>query len=301
MQALQHIQALIEDAVEKQVAFLATCGVHYNDINRGSGMVILGWNSWRWDPLTPESQRPLGLARAATDKLTTATEHAVLASEPERIERLRDALGPFRSVLDQNDGYNGAPGDSIAQITEKVQTAGQEVRDLIENLPSAHGDGGRWLVPDTNALVWNSDLTRWRTDEPTTLVIVPTVTQELDELKMREGNVGKKATKMIRQLHEFDRRGNTLEGVTVAGDLHLREVAMYPNFDIAPKWLVSENADDQIIASALELGWSDLRSDVSVVTRDRNMKNRARLAGLTTIDADELAGQEIAASDVVTP
>ena len=47
----------------------------------------------------------------------------------------------------------------------------------------------------------------------------------------------------------------------------------------APSWLRAEHADDQLLASVLELAWTDLRAVVALATRDRNLQNKARWLG----------------------
>ena len=275
-----------------QHAFLEHCAIRYEDINAGGGALFLGWNSHRWSPLTVDAQGPLGRAREATEDLELDARLSVLASEPGRLRALKDSLGLMFRVLEQSDDTSGAPGSSIAAIGEGVTKCGVDVLDVIENLPSAHRAGGRLLVPDTNALAWAPDLTKWVVENPATLVLVPRVVEELDDLKMRDGSIGEKAKKLIRQLDGFDARGNTLEGIKVAGKLSLREVALHPDPDLALDWLRLDHADDSILAAALELGRRDLRADVALVTRDRNMKNRARHAGLPVVSLTDLVGEE---------
>ncbi|MBI5310676.1 MAG: hypothetical protein HZB14_06575 [Actinobacteria bacterium] len=261
----------------------------FEDINaRPNGVIIVGWNSNRWTPLEQPAQAPLGVARKASDEFARLASHAVQSSEPRRLDQLEKALIPLRRVLEQDNGSRGAPGASVESIKESVENAVAQVVTIVENLPTANYHGGRFIVPDTNAFLWQPDVSLWDTGGPVTLVIVPQVIQELDRLKTRDGSVGPKATKIINQLNEFDRRGNTLEGVKVAGDLWLREIAIQPSFESVPPWLDSSSADDQIIASALELGFADLTAQVAVVTRDRNMKNRCRMAQLEVVPIDEL-------------
>ncbi|MDQ6807075.1 MAG: PIN domain-containing protein [Actinomycetota bacterium] len=49
------------------------------------------------------------------------------------------------------------------------------------------------------------------------------------------------------------------------------------------------HGDDQLLASALELKWEDLTSSVLLVTRDRNLKNKARMSRVAYVDVEAVA------------
>lgn len=53
-------------------------------------------------------------------------------------------------------------------------------------------------------------------------------------------------------------------------------------------WLRAETPDDRIVASALELMLRNLRGRVALLASDRNVRNKARLAGLSTVRTDQL-------------
>ena len=57
------------------------------------------------------------------------------------------------------------------------------------------------------------------------------------------------------------------------------------------EWLRAGHADDDLLASALELRWQDLNATVVLVTRDLNLQNKARLARMPYIDVEEIAEQ----------
>jgi hypothetical protein len=57
-----------------------------------------------------------------------------------------------RRIIEQ-DRKRGAPGSSVDSIRRAVASALDGIAELLHQLPAAHGDGGRLLVPDTNALL----------------------------------------------------------------------------------------------------------------------------------------------------
>ena len=93
---------------------------------------------------------------------------------------------------------------------------------------------------------------------------------------------------MIRQLDEFARRGDTFAGVPLAGQLRVREVAVGPDMKRTLPWLRADTPDDLIVASALELVLRDLKGRVALLASDRNVRNKARLAGLSTVTTGQL-------------
>lgn len=164
----------------------------------------------------------------------------------------------------------------------------EEYRSTIHRLPSAYGKGERLLVVDTSALLDRPDLQNWKLDGGRwTVVFLPQVHSELDDRK-RDDRTRDAAQKVIRQVEDFDRRGDTFEGVPLAGCLAVREVAISPDMHETLPWLRADVPDDAIIAGALELWWRDLTSRVAITASDRNVRNKARLAGLGAVHPNDL-------------
>lgn len=250
-------------------------------------MFFVGWGKHRWTPLAPGAQRPLADARRAVDDLDQALRAATEVAAPDRVNRVTELLGVMRRVAEQSDDTAGAGFRDLETARQELTVAVTRLGEFVDMLPSAHGSGGRLLVPDTNAVIWQPDLTAWEIGTAT-IVMLPTVIVELDELKMRDGPVGAKADKAIRQLNEMERRGDTFVGVKLAGKGRLRELPIDPPLPVRPPWLTTENADDRILAGALGIALDDLAAHVVLVTRDRNMRNKARLAGLSVEDVTQL-------------
>jgi hypothetical protein len=76
------------------------------------------------------------------------------------------------------------------------------------------------LVPDTNALYWNTALEQWRVPWDSgafTIVLTPPVFQEIDAHKVddRQSARRAKAERLARQFGEYRKRGRWLDGVGV--------------------------------------------------------------------------------------
>lgn len=285
---LDHFDSLLGKLSNALGDLLDLSGVHHNDINAGSsGMFVVGWNSSRWNPLPPEAAPKVGAAREALRELRDYAANAARHA-PDRAEEFADLEAAFERLIEQPDTSKGAPKSTIEKVREHADSAVEDYRSVVRQLPAAHGAGEKLLVADTSALLDRPSLQEWKLDgTPWTVVLVPQVLSELDERK-RDPRTREAAQKVINQLDDFDRRGDLLAGVPLAGSFSVREVPTSPDMNRTLPWLRSDVPDDAIIAGALELVWQDLTSRVVVTASDRNVRNKARLAGLGTIRPGDL-------------
>jgi hypothetical protein len=222
------------------------------------------------------------------DELEQALRAATEVAAADRVDRVPGLISALCRIAAQSDDTGGAGFSGIDVARKAATEIVGSVEAFLDMLPSAHGPGGRLLIPDTNAVIWQPDLTVWNIGAAT-LVIVPTVVTELDELKTRAGPVSAKAIKAIRVLNGLETRGDTFVGVKLSGAGWLREMAVDPVLPVRPTWLATDHSDDRILAAALALCLQDLNAEVALVTRDRNMRNKARLAGLSVEDVTTIA------------
>jgi len=284
---LDRFDQLLDQLREALDELFDLSGTHYNDINRNSDFVVIGWNPWRWNPLPVKAAPKVGAARDAFHKLkelaTTATRNA-----PDRAKELEKLETDFDALIEQPDTWTGAPKADVEQIRSYADERIKTYREVIRQLPTARGSGEKLLVADTSALLDYPNLQEWRLDgSPWTLILLPQVLSELDERK-RDQRTRDAAQRVINQVEDFDRRGDTFVGVPLAGNLSVREVPMSPNMNETLPWLRAEVPDDMIIAGALELALRDLTTRVVVTASDRNIRNKARLAGLGIVRPSDL-------------
>jgi PIN domain len=288
LSGLDHFDALLDKLSDALGDLLDLSGVHHDDINaNSSGVFVFGWNPSRWNALPPEAAPKVGAAREVLRELhdhsTNAARHA-----PDRAEEFTDLEAVFERLVEQPDTSEGAPKSNIEKVREHANTAVEKYRGVVRQLPAAHGAGEKLLVADTSALLDRPNLQEWKIDGTSwAVVLMPQVLSELDERK-RDPRTREAAQKVINQLDDFDRRGDLFSGVPLAGSLSVREVATSPDMNSTLSWLRSDVPDDAIIAGALELVWQDLTSRVAVTASDRNVRNKARLAGLGTIRPADL-------------
>jgi predicted ribonuclease YlaK len=150
--------------------------------------------------------------------------------------------------------------------------------------------GAPLYVPDTNALLFNPDLDRWRFGkEQFTLLLTPLVLGELDELKLRSRSpdFAAKAEGLITRIKGYRDRGggNLAAGVTLRrGVSSLRSIAPEPRMERSLPWLDATNSDDRLIAAVVEIMRQHVRSAVTLVTRDINMQNKAAHAAIPYVE-----------------
>jgi predicted ribonuclease YlaK len=129
------------------------------------------------------------------------------------------------------------------------------------------------------------ELAKWPSSGPAVLAIAPTVIQELDALKANPRNpqLQEKARSLVAQIKEFRRR----ESGIISGSLRFRKLSTWPRrWTDLPGWLDRGHAGDQILATALELSWTSLRSAVTLVTGDDNMQHKAELLTISYVDPE---------------
>ncbi|MBN8572656.1 MAG: twitching motility protein PilT [Candidatus Kapabacteria bacterium] len=180
--------------------------------------------------------------------------------------------------------------NTIAEAKVKFENSIKFFYDTL-NLYSSNGDKEIIILPDTNALIQEPDPKTYKTlsgSDKLTIVFLPTVLSELDELKLKSSNPDfqKKVKSVITRLKGYRQQGNLIDGVTVEKTIKLKMVASEPNFDRTLSWLDRDNNDDRIIASALEIQRDNPSSAVCLVTSDINLQNKTEMARLSYIDID---------------
>jgi hypothetical protein len=279
---LDHLDMALRDVLDLS-------DVEYDDINARSEILFVGWNVNQWIQLPAEAAPKVGAARGALKKLREFSDRAS-RNAPDRRKELAKIETLFKRLVEQPNGSlpRGAPKATIEQVRDYGASQIKKYRQVVRHLPSAHGVGEHLLVADTSALLDRPDLQDWNLDVgPWTLILLPQVLSELDERK-RDPRTRDAARKVINQIDEFDRRGDTFAGVPLAGQASVREVPISPDMNETLPWLRPDVPDDAIIAGALELAWQDLTSRVAVTASDRNVRNKARLAGLGTLRPSDL-------------
>lgn len=220
--------------------------------------------------LLPEIDRFAELVCTLTRDLPTAAQ-----------QDLKGVLRIMRSAVEQNGTTWWKTKDEAVEC----------FRDLVDRALTTLGDyfgtpsSATLAIPDTNVLLGNPNIENWQFEGVSHFLIIltPAVLSELDSHKINHRNqaVRDKATRLIRKIKEYRRRGSLHEGVVIVnGRVSLRSIASEPDMSQTLSWFDSSNADDRFLASALQIIRSELVANVFVVTSDINMQNKAEMAGI---------------------
>lgn len=137
----------------------------------------------------------------------------------------------------------------------------------------------RTILLDTNVLLAHPGALF---EYPGAEIILPeTVLVELDKLKTSraDADLRFRGREVSRTLFELSEGGSLTLGVDLPGDSRLRVVALENETDL-PEGLSARNADDRILAVALQECGSGRCEDLVVVTNDLNMLLKAQTLGL---------------------
>ncbi len=141
------------------------------------------------------------------------------------------------------------------------------------------------LVLDTNVLLTDSNCIFNLSDGD--IAIPLKVLDEIDKHKKRQDSVGVHARSIIRKLDELREQGNLFEGVSLEnGKLFVKG---FDPFKL-PDDLDIENPDNQIIATALSLKEENKKSNVTMISRDINMRVKCDALG---IDCEDYSSDQV--------
>jgi hypothetical protein len=249
------------------------------------GLVVITPTPFRWEPLSATGRSTQMRVREVHTRFSGLVR-AVMAGEPaSTLEKLVQLERRFLDVVNQDKPLSY---ETPLAAGERATEALERQFEYVEQLPSAAGDP--ILVPDTNALIFNPALETWRFADVRRfrMGLTPTVLRELDVLKTRNGGVGEKAERLIRQIREYRRRGRLFDGVPLYRDVSsIFSVATEPVMATSLPWLDPTNEDDRLIASAIDIGRRHVRVPVALVTRDTNVENKADFAGFACLQPPE--------------
>ncbi len=239
---------------------------------------------------TDEKQKLLQIQLLKT--YSTWSEHFCLLfceATKEIDQKIKNTHKFIESWIEKKSTWDVPP--TIQEAKLKFQEKIQTYYELIRLIDTSKED--KWiLIPDTNALIFAPDVSQYHKVAGVveyTIIIFPTVTQELDGLKVnhRDAQFRDKVKSVIRRLKGLRQQGNLLKGVTVNKTITVRMEAKEPNFKHTLGWLDPSNNDDRIIANALELQRTCPSDKVVLVTGDINLQNKAELAKLPCAEPPE--------------
>lgn len=282
----EHVQAMA-DEIRRDAK---TLFLQHSSLKRDSGhrgVIVLGGDHF-WNELSVEASQLQSKLR--DDYLHLSQLIAVLLMSQPSSVRKEDAnrAKSITGLIDQQGiTYFSSSEEAFGHFEEELS---DQLGLLLRLYDSSNGE--HVYVPDTNALLYHPSLEEWAFAESRTFVVVliPTVLSELDKLKSTgKDSLKEKAERIIRQIKEYRRRGNLLEGVPLRSRSHkIQTIATEPDFQQTLKFLDPSVPDDRVLAGFLEVVRKRPRCQVTLVTRDINMINKADFARIPCVEPPEL-------------
>lgn len=258
--------------------------------NQSDGeLAVISTTPFGWEELEAPGRQ---LQRRLLDEFTRWCDLAnavLMGSADSVLQDARTAQEDVREVIDQS---SPTYYENVGQARLSVEDKFRQLRRVILPLREAAA-GPPLLVPDTNALLYETRLDEWEFDgiPEFHIILLPTVLGELDDLKVnyRRDTVRDKAELLIRQIKGFRSRGRLTEGVTLrSGRSVIRAVAVEPRRERALSWLSWDSADDRILAAVLDIMRQYPGRAVMPVTRDINLQNKAEFAHIPFLEPPDL-------------
>ena len=287
--ALDRLEASMGALAGEFAELLKGVPVRY-DGDRSTGGFVIVAPDFHWAKRSAEQKRrQLELLRRYDELIELLGVWLGNASAEIKAE-LEDADRGVRKWVEfaSNWGLKG----QWAENERLLREAFSSLSKVAAILRSANGET-TIVVPDTNSLLAASDPTHYRqfvTEDAFVFVLLPTVLQELDELKVmhRVPEVREKAQATIRRIKgwRLQKDSSLITGVKVDKTVLVKAVPTEPNMRESLSWLDPESKDDRIIASVLSIQASHPASRVVLATNDINLQNKADAAFVETIDID---------------
>jgi len=255
----------------------------WND-NHGSVVVITPYGDYAYRDLNEEGRR-VQAKLLEEYKRFIALIKALLRKQPKDVlKQLAEADVLLLRTIEQEHTWCKNTQEALSEANGALQIQ----LNFLKNLHSP-ADGDIFCVPDTNALLHNPFLEKWKFDDmPSfTIILTPTILAELDSLKInhRNDSVRLKAESLINQIKEFRRRGRLTEGVTIVRDKSaIMAIATEPKIDESLPWLDPANNDDRFLAAIIEVMRLRPRSIIFAVSRDINLQNKAEFARIPFVE-----------------
>ncbi|MBL7997667.1 MAG: twitching motility protein PilT [Candidatus Kapabacteria bacterium] len=284
---VEHITTQLDSIKQTMFELLDNSRIVFRRDDSDSEVVIIAPTQY-WDSPT-EIEQGIQIRLKKSYGLWIETFKLFTENSPDASKRKIDQTDKFVMNWIEKKSDWDIP-NTIGEAKAKFESEIEFFYDTL-NLYANNGDKEIIVIPDTNALIQEPEPKTYKTltaSDKLTIIFLPTVLSELDELKIKASNPDfqKKVKSVITRLKGYRQQGNLIEGVIVEKSIKLKMVAAEPNFNRTLSWLDNENNDDRIIASALEIQRDNPSSVVCLVTSDINLQNKTEMARLTYIDVD---------------
>ncbi len=250
-----------------------------------SAEIVVVQPDYTWAKLDDEGRLAQDKALRYFAKLFESIDYLFEEKHKDIKHQVNEIKDAYRYWIERNKrGWDwGLPSD-IQEVRADLDTKTEKLKELMEWLKGT-SPSGYILIPDTNSLIMNPEINTYGQkigliSNNYYVVYIPTVLSELDRLKVvhRDDTFRKKVESVIKRIKGYRSQGNIHDGITVYETITVKMIAAEPNMNSTLPWLNSDNNDDRIVATCLELQREYAGSIVMLITADINLQNKAQMA-----------------------
>lgn len=284
------VSDLIRDEGETLLQRLSNLLLTHASLYRWNEAGILPSNNgdYAWRDLEPEGMRLQSQLLEDYNRFSTILSILLQGQPRDLLKTYEGHARAIRKMIRQDKvTWHETAGGALEEIREALLSQVTMVGKLYHGSEEPH-----IYIPDTNALLLNPQLERWRFSDSArfTLTLLPTVLAELDALKSFRPNddVGKKADEVIRLIKSYRAQENLVGGVTLKpGVSSINAVSSEPKSRCLFPWLDLNSRNDRIIASSVEVIRQYPHRPIMLVTGDICLQTKLSFAKLPFVESIE--------------
>lgn len=272
------VRSKLESIQNELIYLISSVEIYYRDYS-GGGVVFISPN-YHWKELNPSQKSTQINLKKEYELVSELLFLFFRNSTKQLIRKFEQADKVIRKWLEFESSWYLS--SNKVKNENKLREHFSELFELIDIL-DVHNFNEIILIPDTNSLIKTCDPVEYKnavSNGQYVFLLIPTVLQELDELKIlhRNENVRDKAKKAITRIKGWRNQGSLISGVTVNKTITVKTIANEPDMGNTLSWLDKDNPDDRIVAKVIEVQNEFPASRVVLVTGDINLQNKAEAA-----------------------
>lgn len=269
------LRSKLESIQIELIDLINTIPIYYQDYS-GDGIAVLA-PKYHWEELNVSQKSAQIHLKKEYELVAELFSLFFRNSTKQLVRKFEKADKVIRKWIEFESSWHIT--SDIVKNEHKLREHFSELFELIDIL-DVHNSNEIILIPDTNSLIKTCDPVEYEiaaSNGQFVFLLIPTVLQELDELKIlhRNENVRDKAKKAITRIKGLRNQGSLISGVTVNKTITVKTTANEPDMGNTLSWLDKDNSDDRIVAKVIEVQNEFPASRVVLVTGDINLQNKA--------------------------
>jgi len=205
-------------------------------------------------------------------------------------DKIQETDSFVRNWIEKEGGWDTP--ETIDDAKDIFRSRIKEFDNLIDTMSGGKEPRKYILIPDTNALIAESNLARYTEvigENKFEVVVLPTVMAELESLKLKniDPRVREKIKTAIRYLKGLRKQGDPISGVKIGAGITVRWEPQEPDLQNSLGWLKNHILDDCILAGTIEILRDNPDALIVLVTSDIGLQNKAAYAYIPCAEPPE--------------